>query len=157
VGLLAETNGNNVTKLMHLLVRHELNRMHLSRDLKIELIAPEKPVLLEKNSRERQGRFDFLVRAQDRTIGIEVLSRPTKGKLKQKLPYAESVDEFIFVLPENALQLYRKQEKKLMHEQARPLFFPPEFGSGKLRAWLLSMPQGQFVEKSLFSRIFNVK
>jgi len=157
VSLLAAAKGNNLTAIMHLLVLHELNKMHVNQHFNIEKIFPEKTVLLEKRGRERLGRFDFLVRTKDKTIGIEVLSRPTKGKLREKLPYAESVDEFIFVLPENSLLLYRKPFKRLMHEQARSLSFPNEFNSEKLQAWLITMPQGQFTEKKRFSKVFNVK
>ena len=150
-----EQNGNNYLKLMHLVVFHELNKISLS-DRKIEEICPEKTVLLEKRGKECVGRFDFLVREKDKTVGIEVLGRPTKGKMKQKLAYAESVDEFIFAIPENSLELYRKH-KKLMHEQARPSFFPEEFNNKKLKTWLIDLPRGKISEKGCINKFFNVK
>lgn len=153
---LNKTN-NNTAKLMHLVVLHELNKMNLLGQTKIQSIAPEKTVLLEKNGKECQGRFDFLVKTKSKLIGIEVITRPTKGKLKEKLPYTESVDEFVFVLPENSMQLYRKRSKKIMKELARASSFPKEFNNPKLFAWLLEMPKGKIREKARFNRLFNVK
>jgi hypothetical protein len=156
VGLLPEPNNDSLPKLMHLVVLHELNRMRFVQQLSIENIVAEKRVLLEKNGRPRMGRFDFFVRTKNTTIGIEVLSRPTKGKMKEKLAYAKKVDKFIFVLPANSLQLYKKSKKRF-HEQARLLSFPPEFNSGKLYAWLLALPEGTLTEKKRFNRLFNVE
>lgn len=73
---------------MHLQVFYELNRMRVQRDPEIVSISPEKTVLVEKNGVEREGKFDFLVQTGQKTIGIEVLTRPSQGKLKEKLVYA---------------------------------------------------------------------
>lgn len=142
---------------MHLVVLHELHRMRVQRQPQILSIAPEKTVLLEKRGTEREGRFDFLVQTKNRSIGVEVLTRPTQGKMKEKLPYANEVDEFIFVLPSDALSFYRKKKMNGFRRVAPKKFLSHEFASPKLRAWLLDCGKGAIVEKGPFYRVFEVK
>ena len=143
---------------MHLYTKHELHRMHILNKLRIERIIPEQDVLLDKEKRKTPflGRYDFLVETRNnKFIGIEVLSRPTRGKLKEKLAYAKYVDEFIFVLPENSMEFYRKPKTKIFHRHARPSFLGKEFSSPTLYVWLIDLRKG-FVEKGRLDRIFNV-
>lgn len=155
--LAFECNGNSLTKLMHLLVFHELNKMRVKKQPEILSISPEKTVLLEKHGVERQGRFDFLVQTRNRTIGIEVLTRPSQGKLKEKLAYAREVDEFIFAVPSDALGFYRKKRMNGFKRIVGKRFLGKEFNNPKLRVWLLDCRQGLVKEKSSFSKIFDVK
>ncbi len=92
-----------------------------------------------------------------KTTGIEVLSRPSKGKMKQKLSYAKEVDEFVFVLPSNALELYRKNPRNGFRLQVRKLFFSAEFSTPTLQAWLVDPQSGTIVQKDRFSKLFNAK
>jgi len=142
---------------MHLLVFNELNRLRVKRQPEIVSITPEKSVLLEKNGREREGRFDFLVRAKDKTIGVEVLTRPSQGKLKEKLAYAQEVDEFVFALPSDSLGLYRKKKLNGFKRLAPKKFLGKEFLDRKLKVWLLDCRQGLVSEKGPFFKIFDVK
>ncbi len=146
-----------VTAWMHLLVFHELNRMRVNHEMQIQQILPEKTVLLTKNGSARPGRFDFLVQTKDKSIGIEVLTRPSQGKLKEKLAYASEVDEFVFVIPEHSLEFYRKPENNLLKSKARPSFFGKEFTNPKIKAWIVDLANGQILQKSIFSKLFNTK
>ncbi len=143
--------------MMHLLVFHELNRMRILRQPEILSIAPEKTVLLEKKGREREGRFDFLVQGKAKTIGVEVLTRPSQGKMREKLAYAKEVDEFIFAIPEDSMGFYRKRDSNGLKRLVGKKFFGKEFKDAKLKVWLLDCGQGKVVEKGLFYKIFEVK
>ncbi len=143
--------------MMHLLVLHELHRMRASRQPEIVSIVPEKTVLLEKHGSLREGRFDFLVQTKDKTIGIEVMTRPSQGKLRSKLPYANQVDEFIFVLPHDALAFYRRKKLNGFKRLVPKKFLDSKFADKKLRVWLLDCKQGEVVEKGTFRRIFDVE
>ena len=155
--LALECNGNGFTKMMHLLVFHELSRMRVNQQPEIISISPEKTVLLAKNSRERPGRFDFLVREKEKTIGIEVLTRPSKGKMREKLAYANEVDEFIFALPENSLEFYRKKAQNGIRRVINKNFLPKEFSDQKLGVWLVDCRKGMVTEKGPFGKLFEVK
>jgi len=148
--------GNLITAWMHLLVFHELNRLRVTHEWPIEKILPEKTVLLTKNGSVRSGRFDFLVQTKDKSIGIEVLTRPSQGKLKQKLAYASEVDEFVFVVPKEALEFYKKKDHKIP-SRVRPSFFGKEFKSPNLKAWIVDLADGRILKKSVFSKVFNTK
>jgi hypothetical protein len=144
---------------MHLVVFHELQRMHANSIVCLERIVPEQNVLLEclHGNCEREGRFDFLVGEKNgKTIGFEILSRPSQGKMKQKLSYAKEVDEFVFVVPSNSLELYLKKPKKPFKNLARQKFFSKEFSEKKISVWLLDIIQGVVEKKALFSEIFAV-
>jgi hypothetical protein len=153
-------NGNNKTNLMHLYTFNELNKMHLNHELKIKRIQPEQTVLIHSKTNSfvsNEGRFDFLVETKEnKLIGMEVLTRPTKGKMKSKLRYAQEADEFIFVLPSNSMEFYRKP-KKVFHKKAKRKFFGKEFSGKNLFVWLLDLRKGLFTEKKPFSEVFNVK
>ena len=142
---------------MHFYTLHELKKMHLGLELPLFKITPEQEVLLEKHGL-REGRFDFLVESSEgKLIGFEVLTRPSKGKLKEKLAYSKEVDTFVFVLPNNSLGLYRKLGKKTFHRIAREKSMPKEFNSPSLYVWLFNPKDKRFVEKALFSKVFNVE
>ena len=134
--------------------------MHANNVLPIKRIVPEQGVLLEsKNScSNREGRFDFLVLTQQgKTIGFEVLSRPSHGKLKEKLSYAREVDEFVFVLPSDALAFYRKTKTKPFKQLARDKFLDNDFCDAKIKAWLLDLKTASFEAKGEICKLFNVK
>ncbi len=142
---------------MHFYTLHELKKMHLTLELPLSKIMPEQEVLLEKNGL-REGRFDFLVESREgKLIGFEILTRPSKGKLKEKLSYSKEADQFVFVLPRNSLGLYRKPKKKIFPRLGREKFLPKEFSSPCLYAWLFNPKDKRFVEKALFSKVFNVE
>jgi hypothetical protein len=142
---------------MHLVVFNELNRMRAQKQPEIIAITPEKTVLLEKNGMERQGRFDFLVRTSGKAIGVEVLSRPSHGKLRQKLAYSREVDEFIFAIPADSMEFYRKRKLNGFKRVAHKKFLGREFSDPKLKVWLVDCRQGMVTEKASFSKIFEVR
>lgn len=140
---------------MHFLTFLELKKMHATGSESIARILPEKEVELKK-SKVRIGRFDFFVeKANGKSIGFEVLTRPSKGKMKEKLPYSKEVDEFVFVIPEHFLDFYKKREKNGMHDSVRKKFLPKEFSDKKLFVWILDTENHKFTKKGLFSQIFN--
>lgn len=139
---------------MHYLTLKELKKMNSEKTLIINCIEEEKQTVLP---RERIGAYDFLVGSDKGVIGIEVMTRPTKGKLKEKLRYKNNVGCFVFVLPSNSLGLYRKKPKKGFSRKARPKFFPGEFNDREIRVWLLDAKQEKFTEKGAFAQIFNVR
>ena len=143
---------------MHFIALHELHKLHARQELNIKRIIPEQDVMLHKHHSARKGRFDFLVETNDnKVIGMEILTRPSAGKLKEKLFYADEVDEFIFVLPFNDLEFYQKPKQKVFHKQMRRNFFEKEFNSKKLSAWMLDVSNAQFVLKDKFNKVFNVE
>ncbi|MFH1240199.1 MAG: hypothetical protein V1672_03190 [Candidatus Diapherotrites archaeon] len=142
---------------MHELTFQELNKMRISGNGTVKEISPEKEVVFSKNGKPREGSFDFLLVVGNKTIGIEILTRPSKGKLKQKLFYADEVDEFIFVLPENSLNFYKILDGKPFNNWKKINYFGNEFSSDFLKVWLLNTEKGKFVEKGVFKTIFNVK
>ncbi len=133
--------------------------MHARNILPVKKIVPEQNVLLCNlhGSSEREGRFDFLVLARDgKTLGFEVLSRPTHGKLKEKLSYAREVDEFVFVLPKESMVFYRKRQKKPFKAFAREKFVCNDFAETRIKAWLADAKNGLIEEKGAFCELFNV-
>lgn len=105
-----------------------------------------------------EGRFDFLMERNGLgKVGFEVLTRPSVGKMLGKLPYSENVDRFVFVLPHNSMEFYRKLPSFPLRPVARPKYFGRNFSSPKLHAWLLDLESGKFVRKGRFSKIFNVR
>ena len=139
---------------MHCLTLKELKRMDSEKAISHASIEEEKQTVLPE---QRTGSYDFLVETGNRSIGIEVMTRPTKGKMKEKLRYKSNVDCYIFVLPAHSLGLYRKTQKKGFPRKARPKFFPKEFNGPEIRAWLLDAAGERFTEKCAFSKIFNVE
>jgi len=145
---------------MHLYTFNELHKMHFNKKIELKKICPEQTVLIHSKTNSdlcNEGRFDFLVETKkNKAIGIEVLTRPTKGKMKNKLRYAKEADYFVFVLPYNSMEFYRKQ-KKVFHKKAKLKFFGKEFSGKNLFVWLLDLQKGEFTEKKEFSKVFNVK
>ena len=152
-------NGNSKTRLMHKIALEEIENCYSNHS--ICFLKPEQTVILEPlkdNGFERKGRFDFLLETKDRElVGFEVLTRPSKGKLKRKLSYAKEAQKFVFVLPENSLELYRRMEKRPFEKFKKDHCFPKEFSSQSLQAWLLDLNEKKVVEKNVFSKVFNVK
>ena len=150
---------NSLTPLLHIYTKHELIKGHLFGQRLSELVA-EKEVALGSSRKVnglRLGRFDFFARgAKGRTIGVEILSRPSHGKLKEKLAYTCGVDDFIFVLPEGTLELYRKPAKAF-HKNSRAKCLGPEFASASLYAWLFDTETRRFTVKDRFDRVFCVE
>ncbi len=124
-------------------------------------VREELPVMLEPLTPlgvERKGSFDFVFEASaGERIGFEVLTRPSCGKLKKKLCYACKVDRYVFVLPHTSLGLYRKRKHGLFRAVVKQKSFPKEFSRPNLFAWMLDFERGVFLEKGLFSRLFNVQ
>jgi len=139
---------------MHSLTLRELREMHADGGPAACRIEAEKQTVLPSR---RIGSYDFLVKTGSGAIGVEVMTRPTKGKLKEKLRYRHNVDSYVFVLPANSLGLYRKKPKKGFHTRARPRRFPKEFNDSGIRAWLLDAGKEKFTEKGAFAKIFNVE
>ena len=143
---------------MHFLTLHELHKMHANQELNIKKIIPESQVILHKHHSMRKGSFDFLVETLDKKIiGFEVLTRPSAGKLKEKLVYANEVDEFVFVLPYSDLEFYQIPRQKVFHKQIRRSSFQKLFNNKKLSAWMLNISDSHFVLKDKFNKIFNVE
>ncbi len=151
-------NGNALTEMMHFYTLHELKKMHVLKEMPLARISPEHAVVLKDKRHTRYlrlGSIDFLVEtAGGKLLGIEVLTRPTRGKLVNKLAYAKSVDEFVFVVPDCALGFYRRPRTKVFHKQWRAAALPKEFGSEKLHAWMFDTQKRKFTEKGVFSKIF---
>lgn len=143
--------------LMHLYTLHELHKLDRSGKMKVLAIKPEQTVFLSKGN-GRIGRFDFLVELDDKElVGFEVLTRPSKGKLKKKLSYASEVNRFVFVLPSDSMPFYQKPKSKVFHKQAKLDFFGKEFLNPNLFVWMFDLQEKRFTEKNQFSKIFNVK
>lgn len=124
------------------------------KELNPEKLFPEHAVLLPNG---RKGSYDFLVEHNGTKIGFELMSRPTKGKLKEKLAYLGFVDKYVFVLPFASLELYKRHSVKCFEPLTRPKFFPKEFASKKLFVWLCSIDEERIVERARFGKVFNVK
>lgn len=150
-------NGNALTKKMHELTFQELNKIRIAGHGSVKEISPEKDITISKNGKLREGSFDFLLIIGTKRIGIEILTRPSKGKLKQKLFYADEVDEFIFVLPENSLNFYKILKGRPFNNWKKINYFGKEFSSDFLKVWLLDSENEKFTKKDVFRKIFNVK
>jgi len=126
----------------------------LESDSEIDSIAQEEETPLPGNS---LGSYDFFARSSRGTIGIEVMTRPSKGKLKEKLRYRENVDRFIFVIPKQRLCFYEKEPFKVFPLRARKKFFPSDFSDPNLLVWIYDMETGKIEKKERFSKAFNVE
>jgi len=144
---------------MHKLTLEEIKKCYSNPSLCF--VKPEQTVILEplrENGVERKGRFDFLVETgRHETIGFEVLTRPSKGKMKRKLSYSNEVQKFVFVLPAGALALYKRQKKKPFVKALPKNCFPKQFNSPSIYAWLLDVKEKKFSEKAELSKLFNVE
>lgn len=130
--------------------------MRVRRELEFCSISVEKNVLIGRNGKSRLGRYDFLANCKNKLIGFEVLTRPTQGKLREKLVYSKAVDEFVFVLPKNSMNFYLKPKGKIFHKSAKLNFLEKEFDNPKIFVWLFDLENGTF-EKGKISKIFNVE
>lgn len=144
---------------MHYLTLQEIKKCYSNPEFCF--VKPEQTVILEplrENGSERKGKFDFLLEtSRHEIIGFEILTRPSKGKMKKKLSYLKEAQKFVFVLPANALEFYRRPEEKKFIKLSKLHYFPEEFNSSKLSAWLLDLKEKKFVKKTQFSKAFNVK
>lgn len=150
-------NGNKTTALMHLLTLNELNRMRVNGVWPITRLVSEQTVLLhEPKHAPKEGKFDFLVETPRKTIGFEVLTRPSKGKMLKKFLYRNEVDQFVFVIPRDALLPYQRTEKN--HGwKVRSRQLPAPFGEKNLYAWLIDVDAQQIVAKQPFSKLYFVE
>lgn len=151
-------NGNSTTALMHLLVWTELQRMRVNQIIPITRMRAEQTVILggPHDSRPREGRYDFWVETPRKTIGFEVLTRPSKGKMVKKIAYRNEVDDFVFAIPHDALRPYQRTEKN--HGwKVRPKFLPAFFAQKGLYAWLVDLEDRRIVAKAPFPRLYNVE
>ena len=124
------------------------------KELKPDMLWDEYRITLND---DRIGSYDFLAEYNGLKVGFEIMCRPTKGKLKEKLRYLDFVDKYIFVLPAGSFELYRKQRMKGFAPSTRPRFFPKEFASKKLFVWLCSLDEKRIIARARFNRIFNVE
>ncbi len=147
--MLLKCNGNTLTKKMHLCTLQELER-----DPEIKKISQEEETFLENNS---IGAYDFFAKTGNGTIGIEVMTRPTKGKLKEKLRYKKNVDCFIFVIPKQRLCFYEKEPINIFPRKTRKKYFPKDFADPNLMVWIYNMETGKIEKKERFSKAFNVE
>ncbi len=156
-------NGNATTALMHLLVWTELQRMRVNQVWPIKRMTQEQTVLLDGGHQphrththsDREGKFDFFVETEKRTVGFEVLTRPTKGKILKKMAYGKEVDDFVFILPQDALMPYMKTPR--VHGwKVRPKFLPSEFAQKGLYVWLVDLEHRRIAAKKPFSAIYCV-
>ncbi|MDO8428737.1 MAG: hypothetical protein Q7S92_05990 [Candidatus Diapherotrites archaeon] len=142
---------SDVSKTMHALTFLELKKLNLIASATLIQTIEEIPLLSETQA----GVYDFYFKANGKTIGMEVLARPSKGKLKQKLFYANYVDEFIFVLPVESFNFYKIQKLAFL-SKVRPSYFSKEFNSEKLFVWLLDLEKKEFIAKNRFNKVFRV-
>src|SRR3989338_2358947 len=149
--------GNHLTPLMHLYTRHELNKMHLFERRLVNVVAEKATVLRKERAKTpRKGRFDFFVETFDgKRMGVEGLTRPSEGKLKEKLAYAVDVEEFVFVLPDGSLNTHRRPTQKVFHKQDRSTPLSPVFNNLKLRVWLFDVKHHQFTVKDKLNKVFK--
>ena len=152
-----ETSRKDLTDLMTLRTIQTLQQWRQSKAFPIHSVKTEQTVVLQSSGREKAGRFDFLIEMENgELVGIEVLSRPTKGKLKAKLAYSEGVDKFVFVLPHDSMELYQNPKKSIYKKNAKHAL-GREFNSPKLFVWPFHTHLKQFFQQQSFSKWFNVK
>lgn len=107
-------------------------------------------------SHGRTGSYDFFAEINGCLFGFEILCRPTKGKLKEKLAYLPYVDRYVFVIPSNSLSLYKRNSSKAFGPITRPKFFPREFNNKKICLWLCDIEKRKITVCSRFSKVMNV-
>lgn len=142
---------------MHLLTLNELQRMRVNGVWPITRLVSEQTVLLHAPPHApKEGKFDFLVETPSKTIGFEVLTRPSKGKMVKKFLYRNEVDQFVFVIPHDTLLPYQRKEKN--HGwKVRPSYLPSSFGEKNLYAWLIDVDAQRIVAKQPFSKLYYVE
>ncbi len=143
---------------MHLLVWTELQRLRVNQLMPITHISAEQSVILAASKWHRlprEGKYDFVVETPKKTVGFEVLTRPTKGKMVKKLSYMDEVDEFVFVIPRDSLLPYQKTPQN--HGwKVREKKLPPIFAQKGLWVWLVDLEKQRITDKHPFPRIYNV-
>ncbi len=149
-------NGNELTRAMNLAVEKELKNLKNSGKMDLLSMVPEKSVLIRKNGSFREGRFDFFVQTDKKSIGFEILTRPSRGKLKKKLSYSERADEFVFVIPKDSLDGYKKHKKGIWQFRPHKKFLGKEFAEKKLSVWLFDTGKNCISDKKSFFEIFNI-
>jgi hypothetical protein len=144
---------------MHLLVWTELQRMRVNQVWPITRMAQEQTVLLEgrrTHSVPREGKFDFFVETPKKTVGFEVLTRPSKGKILKKMAYRSEVDDFVFIIPHDALLPYQRTPRN--HGwKVRPRYLPDMFAQKGLYVWLVDLTAQKITSKGPFTRLYNVE
>ena len=154
-----QANGNSKTRLMHSFTFKEIKNCYSNPSFCF--LKPEQGVILEplrEKGIERKGSFDFLLETSNHElIGFEVLTRPSKGKLKRKLSYAKEVEKYVFVIPSGSFEFYKRKEKRPFEKISQEHCFPKEFNSEKLQVWLFDFWAKKFSQKGQFSKIFNVE
>ena len=144
---------------MHLLTWTEIQRLRVNGVWPITRTSSEQTVLLrnERNaSAPKEGKFDFLVETPNKTVGFEVLTRPSKGKMLKKFAYMDEVDEFVFVIPHDALLPYQRTEKT-SGWKLRPHLLPSDFAQKGLYVWWIDVDEQRIVAKSPFTKLYYVE
>ncbi len=142
---------------MHLLTWTELQRMRVNGVWPITRMTSEQTVLLKNGDHTpKEGKFDFWVETPTKTIGFEVLTRPSKGKILKKLAYKEEVDDFVLVIPHDSLLPYQRTEKN-RGWKVRPHFLPFAFGQKGLYVWLVDLNERRIVAKQPFPKHYYVE
>lgn len=141
---------------MHLLTWTELQRMRVNGEWPITRMTSEQTVLLRAAHAPKEGKFDFLVETPRKTIGFEVLTRPSKGKMLKKFAYRSEVDQFVFVIPHDTLLPYQRTTSN--HGwKVRPRYLPASFGEKGLYTWLVDLDAQTIVAKQPFSKLYYVE
>ena len=149
-------NGNRTTALMHLLAWTELQRLRVTQTWPITKLRAEQTVVLNTDTQTpREGKFDFYAETPSKTIGFEVLTRPSRGKLLKKFAYRNEVDEFVFILPSDSMTKYQRKETNGRHASAH-FKLPKLFGEKGLYAWLVDLDDQRIIAKKPFSQLFHV-
>lgn len=145
---------------MHLLVWTELQRLRVNQKWPITRMVAEQTVVLNHDGHTptppREGKFDFFVETPAKDIGFEVLTRPTKGKMIKKIAYWDEVDDFVFVIPHNALLPYQKTSTN--HGwKVRPKYLPSLFGQKGLYAWLVDLDEQRIIARQSFDKLYFIE
>lgn len=142
---------------MHLLTLHELNRIRVNGKWPITRMTSEQSVLLRThNASPRMGKFDFWVETPRKTIGFEVLTRPSRGKMLKKLAYKHEVDDFVFVIPHDSLLPYQRTENN--HGwRVRSKKLPTPFGQKGLFVWLVDIDKQEIVAKQPLPKLYYLE
>jgi len=142
---------------MHEIVFKELRAPHAKDNLGITAVLEEAPVLLDRRGSHCMGKFDFLAETKNGFVGFEVLARPTKRKILEKMAYADTVDKFVFVFPEGSLNLYRKPSKKTFVKRSKLNRLEKKFARKNVLVWMLDVYSKTFTQKGGIAEVFNVE
>lgn len=151
-------NGNSTTALMHLLTWNELHRLRVNAEWPITKMKAEQKVLVNFAGQRnpKAGAFDFYVETPRKSIGFEVLTRPSKGKMLRKISYHNEVDEFVFVIPHDSLLPYQRTETAHgFHVRSKAL--PSEFSRKGLYIWLVDLAEQRIIKRAPISKVYHVE